>query len=159
MVVLPRGDTWPWLMSTSLWACWWIRYQMLQFLVPPAGGRYVKKHSVSDLVLTAATIKTVKMLSYTVFTVLYICIQRCSLDGVGTSPGATMNKWKRKQKLSLKCCLLTWPRASENFDCWPEMGKQLFLFIIFKGCVWNKICSLVYNLKMKRNSKKLFSFD
>ena len=28
------------------------------------------------------------------------------------------------QHFSLKYCLLTWPRASENVDCYPKMGKQ-----------------------------------
>ena len=48
----------------------------------PRGVRCVKKHPVSDLVLTAATIKPVKMLGLTVCT-LYICTQKSSQDGVG----------------------------------------------------------------------------
>ena len=64
----------------------------------PWGEVCEKKHPVSDLVLTAATIKTVKMLCYTVCTVHTVCIQKCSQDGVGTSPGATINSWGKFKK-------------------------------------------------------------
>ena len=60
----------------------------------PRGVRCVKKHPVSDLVLTATTIKTVKMLCHTVHNVYKNCLQ----DGVGTSPGATINSWKKKKE-------------------------------------------------------------
>ena len=30
---------------------------------------------------------------------MYICIQKWSQDGVGTSPGATINSWKTKKKI------------------------------------------------------------
>ena len=39
------------------------------------GGGMSKKHPVSDLVLTAEIIKTVKMLCYTACTVLYIRVE------------------------------------------------------------------------------------
>ena len=55
--------------------------------------RYVKKRPVSDLVLTATTIKTVKMLCHTVHNVYKNCLQ----DGVGTSPGATINSGEKKK--------------------------------------------------------------
>ena len=67
----------------------------------PRGVRYVKKRPVSDLVLTATTIKTVKMLCHTVHNVYKNCLQ----DGVGTSPGATINSWKKKK--SILCLLFT----------------------------------------------------
>ena len=63
----------------------------------PRGVRCVKKRPVSDLVLTATTIKTVKMLCHTVHNVYKNCLQ----DGVGTSPGATINSWKKKKILEL----------------------------------------------------------
>ena len=46
------------------------------------------------------------------------------------------------QNFSLKCCLLTGLRASENFDCYPKMGTQQKLFI-FKGAPETKFYSLV----------------
>ena len=42
----------------------------------PRGVRCVKKHPVSDLVLTAATIKTVKMLCHTVCTYVHKNVPR-----------------------------------------------------------------------------------
>ena len=48
---------------------------------------------MSDLVLTAATIKS------RCCVILYICIQTCSQDGVGTSPRVTINGWKEKKSL------------------------------------------------------------
>ena len=55
---------------------------------------FEKKHPVSDLVLTAATIKTVKMLCHTV-NIHTVCTQKCFQDGVGPSPGSTINSWKK----------------------------------------------------------------
>ena len=67
---------------------------MLRFL-GPRQGRYVKKLLVSDLVLTAATIKMVKMLCYTVFTVhMYTKMFPGWYRHNGTSPGATINTIK-----------------------------------------------------------------
>ena len=31
-------------------------------------------------------------------------------------------------KVPLKCCLLTWRKVSEQFDCCLKMGKKIFLF-------------------------------
>ena len=30
------------------------------------------------------------------------------------------------KNFTLKCCFLTWCKASENVDCYPKTGKQLF---------------------------------
>ena len=50
-------------------------------------GEVCEKAPTTDLVLTATTIKTVKMLCHIVHTVYKNCLQ----EGVGTSPGATLN--------------------------------------------------------------------
>ena len=44
------------------------------------------------------------------------------------------------------------------------MGKQIFLFNIYKGCIWNKMCSLVCLkantvVKTKERYKKRFYCD
>ena len=58
--VLPRGDTWPWLMSNRTTACWWIGCQMLRFLVSPAGEVSQKAPSTRPCSHAKKTIKKVK---------------------------------------------------------------------------------------------------
>ena len=77
----------------------------------PRGVRCVKKRPVSDLVLTATTIKTVKMLCHTVHNVYKNCLQ----DGVGTSPGATINSWKKTNKNLAKFIYIFAINIKKNF--------------------------------------------
>ena len=63
------------------------------------------------------------------------------------------------QNFSLKCCLFNFRPASENFDCYPKMGKQFFLYI-FKGCARNKVCSLVFfKVKNEEKIKKYLNYN
>ena len=59
------------------------------------------------------------------------------------------------QNFTLHCCFFTWRRASENVDRISNNSKKkiVFVFNIFKGFTWNKMCSL---LRWKaKNEKKL----
>ena len=60
--------------------------------------------------------------------------------------------------MSLKCCLLTWRRALENLTLTLKSLKRahtIFLFYIFKGWVWSKIC-LVKRYKWRETQQILF---
>ena len=60
------------------------------------------------------------------------------------------------QHFSLKCCLITWHKASENLDCCPEMGnKKYFKFV--KVLTEAKFVPLFLKAKIKRKSKKYFT--
>ena len=67
------------------------------------------------------------------------------------------------QNFTLHCCFFTWRRASENVDRISNNSKKkiVFVFNIFKGFTWNKMCSLVrWKAKNeKKLKKKWFPFD
>ena len=58
------------------------------------------------------------------------------------------------QKKKFKCCFLVWRRDSENFEFYPKIGKNKFLFKRFRDLHQRGKSSLIFvKLKMKRNSK------
>ena len=58
------------------------------------------------------------------------------------------------KKKKIKCCFLVWRRDSENFEFYPKIGKNKFLFKRFRDLHQRGKSSLIFvKLKMKRNSK------
>ena len=52
------------------------------------------------------------------------------------------------QNFTLKYCFLNWRRASENFDCYPKMGKQI-LFKLFGACASGECHFLFFKAKSR----------
>ena len=53
------------------------------------------------------------------------------------------------QNFTLKCCFLTWRRASENFDRYPKMSHKNVYKLLSLRRGGNVFCNLFKQLKIK----------